>query len=368
MNEMIILLTVAMLPLFIAIILTPYLTRKTESFGVSIPEEVYHDEKLIKMRKAYVLMISLVSIITTIIFLFVGSLISNDENTVAIVFSSFTFLYLGISFLVFLYFHKKMKHIKQDATWVKEKSVRVVIDTTFRNQKLTYSNFWFIIAFAITIATVFVTLSYYQQIPAKIPMNYNFFGEVTNWATKSYKTVLIMPITQVYLILMFIGINTIIAKAKQQVSAENPEDSMKRNVIFRKRWSGFLIISGIATTLLLAIVQLSFIFPISGNVLTLSSIIFTGGILSGAIGLAITTGQGGSRLKTEVTKDGTVIDRDDDQFWKLGMFYCNKNDPSIFLEKRFGIGWTNNWAHPLSWIILISFIIIGAGLPLLLMM
>lgn len=37
-------------------------------------------------------------------------------------------------------------------------------------------------------------------------------------------------------------------------------------------------------------------------------------------------------------KGGNIIDRDDDQYWKLGMFYFNKNDSTLFLEKRFGVG------------------------------
>src|SRR5699024_1651964 len=50
------------------------------------------------------------------------------------------------------------------------------------------------------------------------------------------------------------------------------------------------------------------------------------------------------------------IDRDDDRYWKLGQFYVNKNDPSIFIEKRFGVGCTINWAHPLSWVFIFGII------------
>ncbi|MDY0407541.1 DUF5808 domain-containing protein [Paracerasibacillus soli] len=57
-----------------------------------------------------------------------------------------------------------------------------------------------------------------------------------------------------------------------------------------------------------------------------------------------------------------ILQHDDDQYWKLGIFYFNKNDPSIFIEKRFGIGWTNNWAHPLSWIIFGGIIFIAIAI------
>jgi len=38
--------------------------------------------------------------------------------------------------------------------------------------------------------------------------------------------------------------------------------------------------------------------------------------------------------------------------WKAGIFYVNPDDPAIFVEKRFGIGYTLNFGHPLSWLIL----------------
>ncbi|MCE3075010.1 DUF5808 domain-containing protein [Chryseobacterium gwangjuense] len=34
--------------------------------------------------------------------------------------------------------------------------------------------------------------------------------------------------------------------------------------------------------------------------------------------------------------------------WKFGLFYYNKEDKRIFSPKRFGLGWTINFANPLS--------------------
>ncbi|WP_256200813.1 DUF5808 domain-containing protein [Virgibacillus halodenitrificans] len=38
----------------------------------------------------------------------------------------------------------------------------------------------------------------------------------------------------------------------------------------------------------------------------------------------------------------------------------------MFLEKRFGIGWTANMARPMSWVILLAIILLAIGIPLLL--
>ncbi|WP_326981676.1 DUF5808 domain-containing protein [Chryseobacterium sp. MYb264] len=38
----------------------------------------------------------------------------------------------------------------------------------------------------------------------------------------------------------------------------------------------------------------------------------------------------------------------DSEHWKFGLFYYNKEDKRIFPPKRFGWGWTVNFANPLS--------------------
>jgi uncharacterized membrane protein len=40
--------------------------------------------------------------------------------------------------------------------------------------------------------------------------------------------------------------------------------------------------------------------------------------------------------------------RDNNSFWKLGVFYYNKQDKRLFPPKRMGLGWTVNFANPLS--------------------
>jgi len=41
-------------------------------------------------------------------------------------------------------------------------------------------------------------------------------------------------------------------------------------------------------------------------------------------------------------------------------FYCNKEDANFLVPKAYGIGWTVNWANPVTWfwaLVIIGFII-----------
>jgi len=47
---------------------------------------------------------------------------------------------------------------------------------------------------------------------------------------------------------------------------------------------------------------------------------------------------------------------DESSFYKLGLFYYNHADKRIFVPKRYGLGWTFNFANLWSYIIILVFI------------
>jgi uncharacterized membrane protein len=56
------------------------------------------------------------------------------------------------------------------------------------------------------------------------------------------------------------------------------------------------------------------------------------------------------------------ICRDDERCWMGGFLYNNPDDPDLMVPKRYGLGWTFNFGHPLGkWIVVGMF-----ALPLLL--
>ena len=341
----------------------PYLTRKTESFGVTIPEDTYYCQELRNMRKKYSLQAALIYVPLTI-----GSIILSfnaAEERASLIYGIGLVLLIGLLFALYLKYHFQMKKFKSQKKWGEEKPKAIIIDTGFRNKKLTYSNAWFIIPTIIMMATLAVTLVYFDRIPERIPLQYNFSGEVTRWAEKSPRSVFWIPVQQLMMIGLFAFINYTISRAKQQIDPSNPEKSLVQNQIFRLRWSAYIIATGTFMVLIFTVVQLSFIFNISPQIVWSVPMVITALLVIGAAAISITTGQGGSRV---VVGDGTKreeIDKDDDKYWKLGQFYFNPNDPTIFLEKRFGIGWTINFASIKAWLILLGVIGLIIGIQFL---
>jgi uncharacterized membrane protein len=52
------------------------------------------------------------------------------------------------------------------------------------------------------------------------------------------------------------------------------------------------------------------------------------------------------------------------EHWR-GVIYVNRDDPALFVPKRFGIGWTLNFGRPASWIVLGALVAVVIAGPLL---
>jgi len=105
---------------------------------------------------------------------------------------------------------------------------------------------------------------------------------------------------------------------------------------------------------------------LAGTVVTVWGVILVATVMLSLI-LLFRMGQGGSRLYSPASADDGLPlgDGRPDSSWKWGMFYVNPDDPAIFVEKRFGIGYTLNFGNRWTWLalaVLIPVIILSAVL------
>lgn len=61
----------------------------------------------------------------------------------------------------------------------------------------------------------------------------------------------------------------------------------------------------------------------------------------------------------------SVVFRDDDRYWYGGILYNNPDDPALFVEKRYGLGWTLNFGNPQAKLVLIGLLVVILVLSIL---
>ncbi|WP_449008402.1 DUF1648 domain-containing protein [Paenibacillus taichungensis] len=343
-------------PLALLLSFAPYLTRETISFGVTVSEYNYYTPILRKLRSMFATVSLIGNGIVILVCLYL--LRSANEESTAMITGVCTMILIVYWAALNMLFHFKMKKLKGTLTTV-EAPQRVKIDTTFRQNKLTYSNYWFLIHFAIIVAIAIISIVNYKALPNIIPIKYDLQGNVTSSVPKTYLSVLAINLVQLGIIALMMLVNWSIKTSKQQLTPSDPAQFAAKNIQFRRKWSLFTIITGLLLTILFAFIQINMFVP---NLVLLTAVSFITPvvIVLGAVLLSLTGRQGGGEIRNyqedrERSKEQPV---NDDDNWKLGFIYFNSNDPSFTVEKRYGIGWTINFARPLSWVLLLFIIAI----------
>jgi len=344
--------------------LFPYVSRRTVIFGVSVPEDVYRDPRVKSLRGTYrngVLIAGAVFVAAQALLYYLGGL---TEDAQAIWLSVLIAVNLCVNGAVYLRAYNGMKRLKEAEGWNKNAPQLVTVDTGFRRKKSMVSPLYFVSHLVLIAGTLIVSLTRYDSLPAMIPTTYDTAGNVVGWMEKSYKAILIMPGIELFMTLIMLFAYYMIAKSRQQIDPANREASLRRNMVFRRRWSAFTVYGGLLMAAVFALVQLTILGILDQGVTLILSLALPVVIIAAVIALAVTTGQSGSRVKAgagEYPPAKKAAVREDDSNWKYGVWYYNPDDPSLFVEKRVGIGWTMNWARPLAWVIIAGILALVAG-------
>ncbi|MDN4495031.1 DUF1648 domain-containing protein [Ureibacillus aquaedulcis] len=340
--------------LFIAVIQTfiPYLVKRTIVFGVSIPEQYIEDHMIKKYRKHYSLSVAFLSII--ILGSYIVWVLGNErvDNQIALTGVIIEFALMLISLSFYLYYHGKTKLLKQQNKWVENLKAMQVTDLSVRKQDEMLPWYVYLLPILSTVGLMIYTIMNYDILPDLIPTHWGPGGEADAFTDKTPISAIQLTLVLLIMQLMFLGIHTATKKSGIKLSATSLQASRNRQLSLRKYSSWLLFIVLLAITMLMSYFQLMMIHPEigEGTVKMLIPFGFLLLVLVGTLIFSIKVGRSDKELETRV--EARIMDLDEDQYWRGGMFYFNRNDPSIFVEKRFGVGWTINFANPLGYIII----------------
>lgn len=342
-------------------ILLPYITRKNLAFGISIPAVQSHSKEILGYKKDYVkknLLLGAVFILCIILpYKMVNANIASILNGITVI------LYLIGVYSIYYQIHKKVKQLKQLSKWdLEAKDIRVV-DTELILAKSTLSPLWFMTHIMLMAVTGISIIINYETIPNQIPMQMDMAGVVTRYATKSTMSVAFPLIMQLVMLVVFVIIFLMISTTTTYIDPDNVALSKVQAKVFKREWARFILIVGFIMILLFGFiawtmigwVSMSYSFVITG-VFVMVTLLYT-------LILSVKIGQSGNRVKGKAHK-GTIINRDDDRYWKAGMFYFNKEDPSLFVEKRVSVGFTINFGRPLAIILCVALLVFIVGISL----
>ena len=343
---------------------TPWFMKKGECFAVTIPESAQADERFLAFRKRYAAAVLAVTLICAVALGAVSNVAlgkmgsapdSDSLNTIlaaAIVVAAT--IPLIVSFALMLHYRKRVEAIKREEGWKAERDEAVAL-IGFEEAPVPPSLVWNVVYVPIVLITLAIGLALYPSTPDLVPTNFDFAGNVNQWTPKGPALIAFPLLFEVFMAACFIFSHWMTIRSKKDIDPARPAISAYAYGAFARAECILLLVGGSVLTAVLGIVMILMMAEILSMLVTIALIIVATLIFVGAtIAVSVVYGQSGSRLVKRLEESGDII-ADNDEHWKAGIFYFNKDDASLFLPKRFGVGWTMNWARPAAWLIVGGF-------------
>lgn len=343
---------------------TPWFMKKNECFAVTIPESEQADVRFLAFRKRYAAAVLVAALICAVALGAVsnvalgkmGSAPDSDSWSsilVAAIVAAAT-IPLVASFALMLHYRKRVEAIKREEGWKAERDEAVAL-IGFEEVPVPPSLAWNVVYVPIVLITLAIGLALYPSTPDMVPTHFDFAGNVNQWTPKGPALIAFPLLFEVFMAACFIFSHWMTIRSKKDIDPARPAISAYAYGAFARAECILLLVGGSVLTAVSGIVMILMMAEILSMFVTVALIIVATLILVGAtIAVSVVYGQSGSRLVKRLEENGDII-ADNDEHWKAGIFYWNKDDASLILPKRFGVGWTMNWARPAAWLIVGGF-------------
>ena len=334
------------------IALTPYLMPKRECFAVTVPDAAQSDPTLQSYKRRFALITGAFVLAITIacaLSFFLG----HAALATAIMGVGVFLLCIG-AYGLMLYFRSKVQALKRARGWVAQGNVTVA---SIGNEPVPrpISLKWDLLFLPLIFICLAVCLLGYNAIPSEIPIHIGFDGDVSSYAKKNVITACMPGIFVAFVDAILLFGHWSITRSKKFSDPSTPALSAWAYGRFARAQSMLMVAGGVLLGFVGLSMALSFIGVISIVMAAVWCTVCIFIVAAGSIFISLIYGQNGSRLIANVSTSNALL-RDNDQYWKLGIFYMNREDPALFLPERFGIGWTINLGRPAGWALLLGLV------------
>lgn len=324
--------------LYVLTYFTQALSGKRQFYGISLNYDYFNKKEFKVLDKKYKLFTTIGFIISLILEL------SSIYIFKAYVASSILpmLVFCLYNFFVYINIHNKVKELKSKLSFnisdLDLEKNNVMLDTEFIQEKniivKRYSLLHLIPLIVVTIVGVYVLASY-NSIPDVIPTHWGPSGNADAFADKSFIKILAI-------VGMMIGLGVVIyississLKTRAKLSINSIDNSKKAHLHYLNMFGFTFLVLNIGCEVLFIDILIATMNASSVNPLILwpTTIII---ILTANYQMYL------YYKSPNKSKNAVYSIDDDDSLWIFGCIYNNPDDPSLFVNKRFGAGWTVN--------------------------
>jgi hypothetical protein len=187
-------------------------------------------------------------------------------------------------------------------------------------------------------------------------------------SARSFVAVMFVPSLNLLFSPFFALLAILTAGAKRSVRGGSGGRSIEAQNAFRATMTNLLswmalLICGFFTILSVQIIRIgrSEIGSLGVGIWVMAGIVFAF-FLGNLIRIVRGYGQGGALMERGTAEAPLTNGLADNSRWIWGLFYVDRDDPSIMVESRFGIGYTLNYGNRVAMLIVAAFLVLSLGL------
>ena len=330
------------IPLLFLVYVMAYFTQslsgKRQFYGVSLNSDYFKKKEFKSLDEKFKILLTIGFFVFTLITLIIIYMFNAYITSSIVPILGF----IMYQFIVFVYIHNQVKALKKELSLeIKDlelEKTKMILDTDFLNQKNKIVKKYSIlcaIPLVITLLVCIYTASKYNSMPDIIPTHWGISGEPDAYSQKSFFTVFGVIFMSILAGLIIYFSSILSLKTRAKLNTDNVNESKKLHLDYLNKMSITFLLLNLSIALLFIE---SLIAMVNSSNLNLFTMIFaTTLLIVSSIYQVYLYYKSPSKSKNAVYS----IDDNDDN-WLFGSIYNNPNDPSLFVQKRFGVGWTVN--------------------------
>jgi uncharacterized membrane protein len=357
------LLTNGLIPLTVLVIswIMPSLTQTTLPFGARIPPGRADAPVIAVQRKRYRWQVGVIGPVV------IAAGLAVPAATHVTLAGVTTLLTVVVCLTAYARARKEIIAVKERERWYEGLRQGVVADTSLRTAPERYPWPWAVPSVLIVLGTAALGIARYPSMPHRLALHVNGSGHTDAFATRSVGTAFLPVFAQFAATALIVVLTWFSFRSRPDLDPARPGDSARRH----RRFSVQVVTGALVLAAFVDLSVLAAAWQMWHRAGHFSALLVNLPIVIGLVAvvvISIRTGQAGSRLPAtgqDTAEDTGMVHTDDDRYWHAGMLYANRTDPSVFVQKRFGIGWTMNFGNPRAVLLLAALLAVAVLAPVL---
>lgn len=323
--------------LVIALVL-PAINSPTVPFGVQVPAQHVDDPTIVRQVRNYrrrVLASGLVAAgVGVVIYRVTGETWLLPLSVLVV---------LAAWYACFFLANHEIRAAKAAGRWYEGLHQGIAVDTGLRTDPPRFPWLWLTPALVVIAATVVIGVISYPSMPSTLVMHVGANGVPNRFAAKSIGSAFSLVFVQLGVTALLVGVAAAILRgSRSDIDPARPVASA--------RWHRrYMSLSAQALLGLVAMIDAgmlgSSLLMWTGTVTSWAPLMIVLPILA-AVAVAVVALARNNRARDEPEEDTGLTHRDDDRYWRGGLFYINHDDRALVVPRRYGLGWTLNFGNP----------------------